>query len=284
METPSPPLNVEQTTPPETELDPQPPQPFSVILPPEQHSKDTVPVTEADFPDLSAVIETMKKVIADKRGIGLAGPQVGYNKRIFVVRESHPTDSNTDPWDVCINPTLIPHPELGKVAGEEGCLTFPGELFTVSRWHAVSLEWFTPIFSEDGKTVIQLSRVKNDVAGGWARVAQHEYDHLFGKLVSETGTKLDQTQYLKDAATLAGLTFDEATGQVLRKDPATGQMVAVDRDRALAEVVDAVQASRIRSLVKTDRKERKLEKDRNRREILRRRKKEKENRKKARRR
>jgi len=107
----------------------------------------------------------MLKAMRDKNGAGLAGPQVGLVKRIFVM--TFPDNEQTKPI-VCVNPEL-------KLAGKdwvanEGCLSLPGVRGLVRRKSNVVLNYRTPL----GKT----EEMELDHLDG--RVAQHEFDHLEG--------------------------------------------------------------------------------------------------------
>ena len=108
-----------------------------------------------------AMIDTMH----NGDGIGLAGPQVGVEKRLFVchVPEGEPR--------VFINPEIIgTSQEISPY--EEGCLSIPGVYSEVMRPRAISVQ----AWSLEGKPF------KMDVDGILARVIQHEMDHLKGVL------------------------------------------------------------------------------------------------------
>lgn len=251
------------------------------LLAPGENSKDVAEITEADFPELPDIIDGMKDVINAHRGLALAGPQVGYNKRIVVVKELNPAPNNTDPWDVLINPSFEPLEKLGTDEGEEGCLTFSGEMYTVRRYLAVNLIWFSPII--EGKNIVALKRYSGKIYGGWARVAQHECDHLNGKLLSDVGVKVDQAKYLEESAALAGLVFDKEKGIAFQKDEKTGQLVPVDMDDAMQRTVNAKEDFRAKVAIKASRVERRDSRREERKKILARRKKEKQNKKRAKR-
>jgi peptide deformylase len=98
-------------------------------------------------------------------GIGLAGPQVGVEKRIFVC---HVPD---DEPRIFINPDIIgTSQEISPY--EEGCLSIPGVYSEVMRPEAITLQ----AWSLAGKSF------KMDASGILARVIQHEMDHLKGVL------------------------------------------------------------------------------------------------------
>lgn len=108
-----------------------------------------------------AMIEAMHK----GRGVGLAGPQIGLMKRIFVV---HVED---DMPRVFINPSII-ETSQEQVKCEEGCLSIPGLWADVIRPSRVKIQ----AWNERGRPFTL------DVSGMLARVILHEYDHLEGVL------------------------------------------------------------------------------------------------------
>lgn len=199
------------------------------LIKPEELASSSEPVVEADFPNLHIIIEQMKEIVRSRNGVAVAGPQVGFNKQMFVVCQ--PGEENA--WDVCINPVIMPTKARGKVVGEEGCLSFPGKLFRVHRWKSCSVKWKMPVYDEKTGVVTDLHTMKNKLEGGWARIAQHEYDHLHGKTVNVVGEVIDQRLQLMDVAKRAGLVYDEEKGQLFAKDPETGALVPVDPQAAL---------------------------------------------------
>lgn len=100
-----------------------------------------------------------------KEGIGLAGPQVGVMKRIFIVH------IEGDEPRVFINPTIIATSE-DEVFYEEGCLSIPGVWADVKRPSVIQIQ----AWNEKGR------RFRVEAKGIMARVIQHEYDHLEGVL------------------------------------------------------------------------------------------------------
>lgn len=94
-------------------------------------------------------------------GVGLAAPQCGVPYRMFVMIGGI----------VCINPVII-HSSSNVVHLKEGCLSFPGLFLSVKRPETVTMKYT----NEFGK------RIETTWTGATARVAQHEYDHLEGKV------------------------------------------------------------------------------------------------------
>jgi peptide deformylase len=115
---------------------------------------------------LVQLAEDMLQTMYDAPGLGLAGPQVGVQQRIFV-------------YDVGEGPAVIINPEIKESRGEwgyeEGCLSIPGLAFELLRPKEVHLVGY----DLDGN---ELSIEADEVL---ARCFQHELDHLDGVLFLE---------------------------------------------------------------------------------------------------
>jgi peptide deformylase len=111
--------------------------------------------------DPTELVKAMTKVMFENNGIGLAAPQVGIMKRLFIM-------GNSDKLFVCINPTLISGGETYRDL--EGCLSFPNLWLHVSRYKQIEAHY------QD----IQGNVVETTLEGLIARVYQHELDHLDG--------------------------------------------------------------------------------------------------------
>ncbi len=133
---------------------------------------------------LATLAQNMIETMYRAEGVGIAAQQVGLALRLFVVDLSVLEDDDLDysldgrrlPLDL-IMPLVVVNPELSldggaPVMGEEGCLSFPGVRGDVARASAVSMNY------QD------LQGAPHHIAAhGWfARVLQHEYDHVEGKL------------------------------------------------------------------------------------------------------
>jgi peptide deformylase len=101
-----------------------------------------------------------------KNGIGLAAPQVGATKRVFVMEL--PDSDGAEPLVIC-NPTLS---LTGlTVPGREGCLSLPNLFEQVYRSAGAVMQYKTP--TGEAKEIVLATPMD-------ARVAQHEFDHLDG--------------------------------------------------------------------------------------------------------
>ena len=125
------------------------------------------PVASVD-PGVREVIAAMFDCMYRERGIGLAAPQVGIAKRIFVVDVERESGERTKL--ALVNPVVAE--KAGSVVGEEGCLSIPGIHADVKRHAEVVFEGL----DENGATI----RVRAE--GLLARALQHELDHLDGIL------------------------------------------------------------------------------------------------------
>jgi peptide deformylase len=120
--------------------------------------------------DLAAVVAAMFDLMRDRRGIGLAAPQVGVPYRLFVM--SLRQYGFTADF-VCINPEILAAGPA--VPGLEGCLSFPGLALTVRRAEEITVRY------QDltGETITQ------DLTGILGRCFCHELDHLDGVVFTQ---------------------------------------------------------------------------------------------------
>lgn len=111
--------------------------------------------------DPTELVKSMTKIMFENNGIGLAAPQVGVMKRLFIM-------GNSDKLFVCINPTLISGGEFARDL--EGCLSFPDLWLHVSRYKQIKATCQDMLGNV----------VETTLEGLIARVYQHELDHLDG--------------------------------------------------------------------------------------------------------
>lgn len=124
-------------------------------------------VTEFDA-KLRKLVDDMFETMYGAPGVGLAAPQVGILKRLFVMDCS--SGKNKKQKVALINPVI--ETEEGEQLGDEGCLSFPGIFFQVKRPSRVVVR----AQDTDG------SEIKLDVMDLEARCVAHEADHLDGEL------------------------------------------------------------------------------------------------------
>lgn len=135
-----------------------------------------------EFPGLDKLIEDMWETMYYSSGVGLAAPQINKSVRIFVMDSGQifenlePEELEEYPGDegikqVFINPKVIEF-EGNEWPYNEGCLSIPKVREDVMRPREVTLEWVDENFLPHKRTFTGIT----------ARVIQHEYDHLEGKL------------------------------------------------------------------------------------------------------
>lgn len=127
------------------------------------------------YSNLKELIDNMFETMYNADGIGLAGPQVGLEDRIFVVDlspladDEHPEFKNFK--KAFINAHIIER--VGDTdAAEEGCLSIPGIHEKVEREEEIRIQYLDENLQPHDETF----------SGFRARVIQHEYDHIDGIL------------------------------------------------------------------------------------------------------
>ncbi len=122
--------------------------------------------------DTKILSDDMFETMSHADGIGLAAPQIGIPKRMFVVDGSSLDDKDLSSFKkVFINPK-IEDQHGDEWEFEEGCLSIPGVRGVVLRKPNITISYFDENW---------ISR-KESFTGMKARVIQHEYDHIEGKL------------------------------------------------------------------------------------------------------
>jgi peptide deformylase len=122
------------------------------------------PVREVT-PEIRSMIREMVETMYAEVGIGLAATQVGIALRVMVVDQEGGLGARA-----LLNPEIVE--QEGRAVAEEGCLSIPGIFAPVARAERVRLT----AHDEDGQPV------DLDARGLFARVLQHEMDHLNGML------------------------------------------------------------------------------------------------------
>lgn len=132
-----------------------------VLYPDDPLTKKAAPY-DAIGPELVKLKEDMIETMHAYEGVGLAGPQIGISKRIFVMQEPEG------------EPLCIINPEIltaeGEQIGEEGCLSIPEIYADVKRADRITVR----ALNEHGQTMTI------EAEGYAARIILHEYDHLEG--------------------------------------------------------------------------------------------------------
>jgi peptide deformylase len=146
----------------------------------------------ANYPNLSTLIENMFQTMYHAEGVGLAAPQVGLPIRLLVIDLAPFIEDDPELGAfkvVMINPQIIERSEE-EIAGEEGCLSIPGIHESVLRAAKIKIRYVDEQFVEH---IEEFETYK-------ARVVQHEYDHLEGHLFTDKVSPI-RRQLLKSKLT-----------------------------------------------------------------------------------
>ena len=135
-------------------------------------------------PQTQQLIELMRETMRDAPGVGLAAPQVGVSAQLLVIEDAVDRQKTLPPniveereyapvpFHVIVNPRLVSAPDSRNVTFFESCLSVSGYAAMVPRAHSVRVECLNE--RGDPQTI--------NARGWYARILQHEVDHLRGTL------------------------------------------------------------------------------------------------------
>ena len=149
-----------------------------------------VPPEGIGAPPIQRLIDDLIETMIEYDGAGLAAPQVHVPQQIAVFQVEHNPrypEAESIPLTVLINPVVTP---LGQQKEEdwEGCLSVPGLRGKVPRYAAVRIE----AYDRAGKKLDYVAKEFH------ARVAQHECDHLLGKLFVDRMRSMESLTFLPE--------------------------------------------------------------------------------------
>jgi peptide deformylase len=157
-------------------------------------------VEEIASPEIQELIETMKATMRAAPGVGLAAPQIGKPLQLAVIEDmdhSHLTSEQLAtrnrypvPFHLIINPKVYIEESTDHAEFFEGCLSVPGCIGVVPRANSVRVE----CLNERGEPVVIHAK------GWYARILQHEIDHLRGTLYidkAQLSTLMTMENYAK---------------------------------------------------------------------------------------
>ncbi len=132
---------------------------------------------DSSYPNLKQLIEDMFETMYRANGVGLAAPQINLSVSVLVI-DANPLKGDY-PEGEGFKRAMI-NPEIMEISGEdekfnEGCLSLPGINETVIRKNKVKVKYFDTDFIEH----------LEELNGVQARVFQHEFDHLNGKVFTD---------------------------------------------------------------------------------------------------
>ena len=118
-------------------------------------------------------IDDLKETLSFGRGLGISAPQIGINKRIIVVGAKKENINYNDAEEIPI--TAMINPSWKKLSDDtdvqfEGCMSVPSIRGKVERYKNIELTYY----NENGEKIVK------KISGFFARLVQHECDHLDG--------------------------------------------------------------------------------------------------------
>ncbi|MCZ2140337.1 MAG: peptide deformylase [Bacteroidia bacterium] len=146
-----------------------------------------------DYPGLDDLIKSMFETMYESSGVGLAAPQIGKSINLFIIDTTAFEDEKyPDFKKVFINAEILN--ETGELwEFEEGCLSIPKIRENVNRHPQITIKY-------QDENFVWHEEVYDGIA---ARVIQHEYDHVKGKLfidhISELKKRLLKNKLLRIA-------------------------------------------------------------------------------------
>ena len=173
------------------------------------------PVTEFNE-RLGQLLDDMAETMIEGDGLGLAGPQVGTMRRLFVALDegSLPQDADGEEGDELLEEACEPvvmefiNPEIvdrgGEVRAYEGCLSFPGRYGAIARPKTVKVKAFDRFGNE----------FEYEAEGMMARCICHETDHLNGVTIEDLAEYFYDPEKPHDLdATIGGHDRDDEDGE-----------------------------------------------------------------------
>jgi len=129
-----------------------------------------------EYEDIKKLGQDMIKFCVENGGAGLAAPQVGVMKRMFVWNNA------SNQYQIVINPFFTPD-DAKKTNVVEGCLTYKDEHYFLKRYKSGNARFDVL----DPKDKTKFKRAFKKVSGERAFIWQHELDHINGKTIAMIG-------------------------------------------------------------------------------------------------
>ena len=150
-----------------------------------------VSADELNTRPIQDLIDNMIETMRDADGVGIAAPQVHVSKRIVVIEVS--PENPRYPQQPTVPLTVIGNPEIKWHSDEieegwEGCLSVPDMRALVPRWSSVEVSGL----DRNGQPVEFVA------TGFFARVVQHEVDHLLGNVFLDRLSNLKTLTHLRE--------------------------------------------------------------------------------------
>lgn len=160
---------------------------LEIVIVPNPILKKRAAVVEKFDSETKKLIAAMQETLDHnpRRGVGLAAPQVGFSQRILLAKDGRVEGAATF---VLVNPEIIKKSSQTDL-DYEGCLSIPDVFGLVERHLKIVVKAQNPL----GR------KITLKTAGFFARILQHEIDHLDGILITDkiVGRILNEEEYKK---------------------------------------------------------------------------------------
>lgn len=168
---------------------------MELVYYPDPRLKEIAKPVESVTDDLKNTVSEMFEIMYKTDGIGLAANQIGLLQRVFVAN-LYANREKKEGEVVLINPKIIS--KQGKETEEEACLSLPGIVAQITRAKKVKATW------QD----LELKEHTIETDDLFARVLQHEIDHLDGILIIDKMTPAEKRRFAQEIKAL-----EEGKGQ-----------------------------------------------------------------------
>lgn len=129
-------------------------------------------------PDLQLLIERMRVTLEEEQGVGIAAPQIGIGRNIFLFMR---IDKPEHPVEVAINPKIIDKSEEVVCFEDDGCLSVPDISGNSLRYKWIEVEYY----NQQGRKIKERLEGHSRFGNFTGIIFQHEYDHLHGVLFTD---------------------------------------------------------------------------------------------------
>jgi peptide deformylase len=121
------------------------------------------------------LVERLKTTLREENGVGIAAPQVGISKNLFLFMR---LDLPDEPVFVAVNPKIVNHPDTTVCFERDGCLSIPDRSGNSVRYPWIDVEYL----NEKGEKIRERLEGYSRRNTFTAVIFQHEYDHTKGVL------------------------------------------------------------------------------------------------------
>ena len=132
----------------------------------------------ANDPAFHLLVARLKKTLEVEHGVGIAAPQVGISKNLFLFTQ---LDLPDKPVRVAVNPKIVNHPDTTVCFERDGCLSIPGVSGNSIRYPWIDVEYQ----NEKGEKIRERLEGYSRQNTFTAVIFQHEYDHTKGILFTD---------------------------------------------------------------------------------------------------